>query len=66
MKAEELRELTRDELEQKVREFKRKLFNLRFQKVGGELDNTAELAKTRQDIARAMTLASEKAREESR
>ncbi len=66
MKAEEMRELTRDELEQKVREFKRKLFNLRFQKVGGELDNTAELAKTRQDIARAMTLASEKAREESR
>ncbi len=66
MKAEELRELSREELEQKVHEFKRKLFNLRFQKVGGELDNTAELAKTRQDIARAMTLASEKAREESR
>jgi len=66
VKAEELRELSREELEQKVHEFKRKLFNLRFQKVGGELDNTAELAKTRQDIARAMTLASEKAREESR
>ena len=66
MKAEELRELTRDELDQKVHEFKRKLFNLRFQKVGGELDNTAELAKTRQDVARAMTLVSEKAREEAR
>ena len=66
MKAEELRELTRDGLDQKVHEFKRKLFNLRFQKVGGELDNTAELAKTRQDVARAMTLASEKAREEAR
>ncbi|MEA3239727.1 MAG: 50S ribosomal protein L29 [Candidatus Bipolaricaulota bacterium] len=66
MKAEELRELSRDELGQKVHEFKRKLFNLRFQKVGGELDNTAELAKTRQDVARAMTLALEKAREESR
>ena len=66
MKAEEPRELSRDELEQKVHEFKRKLFNLRFQKVGGELDNTAELAKTRQDVARAMTLALEKAREESR
>jgi len=66
MKAEELRELSRDELEQKVHEFKRKLFNLRFQKVGGELDNTAELAKTRQDVARAMTLALEKTREESR
>ncbi|NIA09261.1 MAG: 50S ribosomal protein L29 [Nitrospiraceae bacterium] len=63
MKTEELRELTRDELEQKVHEFKRKLFNLRFQKVGGELDNTAELAKTRQDIARALTIAREKGRE---
>ncbi len=66
MKAAELRELSRDELEQKVQEFKRKLFNLRFQKVGGELDNTAELAKTRQDIARAMTIVREKARGEGR
>jgi len=64
MRPEELRELTREELEQKVSEFKRKLFNLRFQKVGGELDNTAELAKTRRDIARAMTIAREKGREE--
>ncbi|HHE51736.1 MAG TPA: 50S ribosomal protein L29 [Candidatus Acetothermia bacterium] len=66
MKAMDLRELSRDELEQKVQEFKRKLFNLRFQKVGGELDNTAELAKTRQDIARAMTIVREKARGEGR
>ncbi|HEX32284.1 MAG TPA: 50S ribosomal protein L29 [Candidatus Acetothermia bacterium] len=66
MKAMDLRELSRDELEQKVQEFKRKLFNLRFQKVGGELDNTAELAKTRQDIARAMTIVREKARGEER
>lgn len=66
MKATELRELSRDELEQKVHEFKRKLFNLRFQKVGGELDNTAELAKTRQDIARVMTIVRENAREEGR
>jgi len=66
MKAMDLRELSRDELEQKVQEFKRKLFNLRFQKVGGELDNTAELAKTRQDIARAMTIVREKERGEGR
>ncbi len=64
MKSEELRELTREELWQKVSEFKRKLFNLRFQRVGGELDNTAELAKTRRDVARAMTIIREKGREE--
>ncbi len=60
MKAEELREMTLEELEQKEREFKRKLFNLRFQKATGELDNTAELKKTRRDIARVLTIAREK------
>jgi large subunit ribosomal protein L29 len=64
MKAAELRELSSEELQQKMLEFKRMLFNLRFQKVGGELDNTAELAKTRRDIARVMTMVREKAREE--
>jgi large subunit ribosomal protein L29 len=63
MKAEDLRELTSEELTQKRRELKRKLFNLRFQKVSGELDNTAELAKTRKDIARVITVAREKVRE---
>lgn len=64
MKAEELRELTVEELVQKEREFKRKLFNLRFQKATGELDNTAELYKTRKDIARVMTIARAKMQEE--
>jgi len=64
MKAEELRELTVEELVQKEREFKRKLFNLRFQKATGELDNTAELCKTRKDIARVMTIARARMQEE--
>ena len=64
MKAEELRELTVEELVQKEQEFKRKLFNLRFQKATGELDNTAELHKTRKDIARVMTVAQEKKQQE--
>lgn len=63
MKAEELRELTVEEIAQKERELKRKLLNLRFQKVTGELDNTAELVKTRKDIARVLTVAREKLRE---
>lgn len=64
MKAEELRELTVEELVQKEREFKRKLFNLRFQKATGELDNTAALYKTRKDIARVMTIARARMQEE--
>jgi len=62
MKAAELRELTRDELVQKESELKRKLFNLRFQRASGELDNSAELKKTRKDIARVKTLIAERAR----
>jgi large subunit ribosomal protein L29 len=60
MKADELRELPVDELMQREQELKRKLFNLRFQRATGELDNTAELVKTRRDIARVMTVASER------
>jgi large subunit ribosomal protein L29 len=62
MKAVELRELTLEELQQREKELKRKMFNLRFQRATGELDNTAELKKTRKDIARVMTVAAAKAR----
>ena len=66
MKAVEIRELTVEELEQKESELKRKLLNLRFQKVTGKLDNIAELAKTRKDIARVLTIKSEKMQEATR
>jgi len=58
--AREIRELSVDELDQKERELKRKLFNLRFQRATGELDNTAELVRTRRDIARVLTVVAER------
>ena len=60
MKATELRELTPDELVQRELELKQKLFNLRFQRASGELDNSAELKRTRKDIARVMTINAER------
>jgi len=66
MRATEFRDLTTDELEQQEAELKRKLFNLRFQRASGELDNTAEFRKTRQDIARVMTVMRERAQEATR
>jgi large subunit ribosomal protein L29 len=66
MKAGELREMTLAELEQKERELKRKLFNLRFQRATGQLDNSAELKKARRDVARVMTIAAAKGREAGR
>jgi len=66
MRASELRDLTIDELVQREAELKRKLFNLRFQRASGELDNTAELKKTRRDIARVMTVIGRRSQEAAR
>ncbi len=63
MRPGEIREMTEEELEEKVGELKEKLFNLRFQKSTGELDNTAELKKTKKDIARVKTIKREREQE---
>lgn len=60
MRARDLRELTNDELIQRVQEWKRKLLNLRFQLTTGQLTNTAEIKKTKNDIARALTILQER------
>lgn len=59
MKAGELREMTKDELIGKLKEIREGLFNLRFQKATGQMDNTAQLPKHRKDIARLLTVLSE-------
>ncbi len=63
MRPSEIREMTEEELDEKVGELKEKLFNLRFQKSTGELDNTAELKKTKKDIARVKTVQREREQE---
>lgn len=60
MKARELRDLSVDELQAQVREGKKKLFTLRFQLASGRLTNTAEIAKAKRDVARAMTMLGER------
>lgn len=61
MTASELRDLTVEELGEKLAEFKRKLFNLRFQVATGQQDNTAALKTTKRDIARVRTVIRERA-----
>ena len=56
MKAAEMRELSVDELEEKLSEAKAELFNLRFQLATNQLDNTARLRQVRKDIARIATV----------
>ena len=60
MKAHDLRELTIDDLRQKEDELAEQLFALRLQKVTGQLDNPAKLRNVRRDLARVMTVATEK------
>lgn len=60
MKANELRNLTTAEIEQKISSFKEELFNLRFQLATGQLDNPARLRAVRKDIARAKTVLRER------
>lgn len=56
MKAEELRDLSTEELKEKEKGLKQEIFNLRFQKAAGQLGNTAIIPKTKRDLARVKTL----------
>jgi large subunit ribosomal protein L29 len=56
VKARELVELDPEELEARLVEMKAELFNLRFQHVTGQLDNSARLGQLRHDVARILTV----------
>lgn len=55
MKAAEIRELSVEDLQVKLKEAKAELFNLRFQMATSQLDNTARVKQVKKDIARIMT-----------
>ena len=55
MKAAEIRELSAEDLQVKLRAAKAELFNLRFQMATSQLDNTARVKQVKKDIARIMT-----------
>ena len=56
MKASEIRELTSAELESKLRDLKKELFNLRFQHAINQLDNPMRISAVKKDIARILTV----------
>ena len=56
----ELRELTNEELIERVRESKEELFNLRFQMATGQLPNNRRLRLVRHEIARVYTILRER------
>ncbi|MFH1105080.1 MAG: 50S ribosomal protein L29 [Actinomycetota bacterium] len=56
MKPADLRDLTYDELKDKLGSAKEELFNLRFQVATNQLDNTARLRAVRREVARIATI----------
>ncbi|MBO5052402.1 MAG: 50S ribosomal protein L29 [Clostridia bacterium] len=60
MKAQELRELSSEQLDSKLKELKHELFNLRFQHAINQLDNPHKISEVKHDIARVMTVLREK------
>ena len=65
MKANNIRGKTLDELKDELSGLKKEAFNLRFQKVTGQLENTARQRQVRRDAARVLTIISEKTRQEN-
>jgi large subunit ribosomal protein L29 len=59
-KAIELRDLSDDELGDRLKERRQELFNLRFQSVTGALENSARLKLAKREIARILTVVTER------
>lgn len=55
MKASEVRELSAEDLNGKLKDARAELFNLRFQMATSQLDNTARVKQVKKDIARILT-----------
>ena len=60
MEARELHDLTIEELNEKHRQFKEELFNLRFQNAIGQLKNSSRIHVVKKTIARVLTVVREK------
>jgi large subunit ribosomal protein L29 len=60
VKPSELIALTVDELGQKEKDLRKELFNLRFQMATGEIENPMRMRTVKKDIARVLTIKSEK------
>jgi len=60
MKANDVRAMTPDQLEDELAKLKKEQFNLRFQKATGQLENTSRVRVVRRDIARIQTVLRDK------
>jgi len=55
MKSKEINKLSKDEIKNKINVLKKDLFNFRFRKVNGQLDDTAKVSLIKKDVAKLLT-----------
>jgi len=55
MKNKEIKKFSNDELKNKINSFKKDLFNFRFRKVNGQLEDTAKVMQIKKNVARLLT-----------
>ncbi len=61
MKKKEIKKMTKSQAQKDIEKFKKDLFNLRFQKINGQVTNTSKIKETKRNIARLKTLIGAKA-----
>lgn len=66
MKPDDIRNMTKEELDSKLKEERQALFNAKFQATIGQVENRLKLRTTRRDIARILTILREKEIKESK
>ena len=55
MKNKEIKKLSDDELKNKVNSLKKDLFNFRFRKINGQLEDTSKVSQLKRDLAKILT-----------
>ena len=61
MKKKEIKKMTKTQAQKDIEKFKKDLFNLRFQKINGQVTNTSKIKETKRNIARLKTFIGAKA-----
>ena len=55
MKYKEINKLSKDELNAKVQSLKKDLFNFRFRKINGQLEDSSKIPQIKRDVAKILT-----------
>ena len=61
MKKKEIKKMTKSQAQKDIEKFKKDLFNLRFQKINGQVTDTSKIKETKRNIARLKTFIGAKA-----